>query len=55
MKLVKIDDESGSPLSGAEFKVTLPNGSEITKSTNENGILDLGKIEISKTGTDIFL
>ena len=53
MKLVKIDDESGSPLSGAEFKVTLPNGSEITKSTNENGILDLGKIEISKTGTDI--
>ena len=53
LQLVKIDDESGNTLSGAEFKVTLPNGSEITKTTNENGILDLGKIEITEVGTDI--
>ena len=53
LQLIKIDDENGKPLSGAEFKVTLPNGSVVTQETNENGILDLGKIEINQIGTDV--
>ena len=53
LRLEKVDrEDSNIKLEGAEFKVTLPDGSEQTITTDESGIISLGPINITETGTD---
>ena len=53
LQIVKVDkDNEQTKLQGAEFKVTMPDGSVVTKTTNENGLIDLDAVEITETGTD---
>ena len=52
LQIVKVDKENSTRLQGAEFKVTMPDGSVVTKTTNGNGVIDLDEVEITETGTD---
>ena len=52
LQLEKVDSEDSSKkLSGAEFSVTLPGQSAITKTTNSSGLIDLGTVNITNVGT----
>ena len=54
LELLKVDSKNtNTELEGAEFKVTLPDGTEVTETTDANGIIDLGQIAITETGTDV--
>ena len=49
VQLEKVDlDNKETKLQGAEFEVTLPGKTKETKTTNENGIIDLGIVEITE-------
>ena len=49
VQLEKIDkDNTTKKLQGAEFEITVPGKTVETKTTNENGIIDLGTIEITE-------
>ena len=52
LQIVKVDKENNSKLQGAEFKITLPDGSDRTETTDVDGVIDLGKIDITEEGTD---
>ena len=48
IQLEKVDKENPSlKLAGAEFEVTLPGKAKETKTTDSNGMLDLGTVEIT--------
>ena len=51
LKLVKVEEGTSNRLEGAEFKITSPNG-ETTQTTNANGEINIGTIEVTATGTD---
>ena len=52
LKLVKVEQGSTSKkLQGAEFKINSPNG-EVTQTTNSNGEINIGPIQITTNGTD---
>ena len=49
VQLEKVDkDNTTKKLQGAEFEITVPGKTAETKTTNENGIIDLGTIEITE-------
>ena len=51
VQLEKVDkDNTTKKLQGAEFEITVPGKTTETKTTNENGIIDLGTIEITEIG-----
>ncbi|MGN1331116.1 MAG: collagen binding domain-containing protein, partial [Clostridia bacterium] len=53
ISLAKVDNNNNATkLSGAEFKITLPNGEIQTKTTDGNGTLQLDPIEVTQIGTD---
>ena len=52
LQLEKVDkDNHEIKLQGAEFEVTLPGKQPETKTTDANGIIDLGTVEITETAT----
>ena len=52
LQLEKVDSKDNTEkLSGAEFSVTLPGKEAETKTTDENGLIDLGTVEITNIGT----
>ena len=54
LQLLKVDSkDEGIKLEGAVFKVTLPDGTERNVTTDENGMIDLGQIDIEEAGTDV--
>ena len=52
LQLVKVDKEDSSRLQGAQFKITLPDGSERTETTDSNGTITIDGIDITEPGTD---
>ena len=53
LQLIKVDQsEETKVLSGAEFKVTLPNGSIQILTTDEQGIITINGINMTEEGTD---
>ena len=52
LQLLKTDSKTGDALQGAEFEITLPDGSKETKTTEVNGRLEINNINIEKVGTD---
>src|SRR5699024_4738767 len=54
VQLIKVDSKNEeTKLQGARFRVTLPSGKTRTLTTNTEGIIDIGQIEIEEVGTDI--
>ena len=54
LKLVKVDkDNTAKTLEGAEFKITLADGTVKTETTNGNGCISIDGIEIVEAGTDV--
>ena len=52
LKLIKVEQGNTSKkLQGAEFKINSPNG-EVTQTTNSNGEINIGPIQITTNGTD---
>ena len=52
LQLEKVDSkDSSKKLQGAEFSVLLPGKQAATKTTDENGLIDLGTVEITNVGT----
>ena len=53
LQVVKVDkDDTSHRLEGAQFKITLPDGTEQTATTDENGYITIDGINITETGTD---
>ena len=53
LQIVKVDNENEEvKLSGAEFKVTMPDGSSRTETTDGSGVINLGSVAITETGID---
>ena len=53
LQVVKVDkDDEATKLSGAEFKITLPDGSDRTETTGSDGIITIDGIDITEEGTD---
>ena len=53
LQIVKVDkDNEQTRLQGAEFRITMPDGSIVTKTTDENGVIDLDEVDITETGID---
>ena len=53
LQVVKVDkDNENTKLSGAEFKITLPDGSDRTETTDSNGTITIDGIDITEEGTD---
>ena len=52
LKLVKVEQGNNTnKLEGAEFKINSPKG-EVTQTTNANGEINIGPIDVTGTGTD---
>ena len=48
VQLEKVDkDNQSTKLEGAEFSITLPGASAITRTTDSNGLIDLGNVKIT--------
>ena len=53
LQLVKVDNgNADTKLEGAVFKITLPDGSNTTETTDENGIINVGPVDITQVGTE---
>ena len=53
LEILKVDQENGEePLEGAEFKITLADGTEKTGRTNAEGKIEIEGIEIKEEGTE---
>lgn len=50
-KILKVDEETNKPLSGAKFKIELSNGKVMEETTNAAGEIDLKDIDNAVTGT----
>mgnify|MGYP004544119343 CR=1 FL=1 len=51
LKLLKTDTNNNA-LTGAEFKITLPDGTEKTAKTNSEGIITIDRINVAQSGID---
>ena len=52
LQLIKVDNNTSEKLEGAVFKVTFPDGSNKTETTDENGTINIGPVNITEVGTD---
>ena len=53
LQIIKVDDSDGNKkLSNAKFKVTMPDNTEVTLTTGDNGQIETSNINITSTGKE---